>query len=129
MAKNLFGKKIGYCFLLCKFEKEASKKEKIAKFLKPQKLKKTKNIENIGSDITNQRHISFLSLDNETVEIQNQLMVGFKVVSCFKLIILCWIFYLCIKDYLEWFLFNTKAGHSYLFEGINVCISRQTEEK
>jgi len=43
MAKNFFGKKIGYSFLLSKFEKEASKKEKIAKVLKPQKLKKTKS--------------------------------------------------------------------------------------
>jgi hypothetical protein len=49
--------------------------------LKSQKLKEKKNI---GSDITNQRHISFLSLDNETVETQYQVMVGFKVVSCFK---------------------------------------------
>jgi hypothetical protein len=54
MAKNFFGKKIGYSFLLCKFEKEASKKEKIAKVLKPQKLKKTKSKKGIGSDITNQ---------------------------------------------------------------------------
>jgi len=57
--------------------KKPEKKEKIAKVLKPQKLKKTKNKKNIGSDITNQKHISFLSLDNETVEIQYQLMVGF----------------------------------------------------
>jgi hypothetical protein len=86
------GEKIRYSFLLCKFEKETfQKKEKNAKVLKPQKLKKTKTKKNIGSDITNQRHISFLSLDNETVEIQYQLMVGFKVVSYFKLIILCWI--------------------------------------
>jgi hypothetical protein len=49
VAKNLFGKKIRYCFLLCKFEKEASKKEKIAKVLKPQKLKeKKKTKKNIG---------------------------------------------------------------------------------
>jgi hypothetical protein len=41
VAKNVFEKKIGYSFLLCIFEKEASKKEKIAKILKPQKLKKT----------------------------------------------------------------------------------------
>jgi hypothetical protein len=90
--------------------------------LKSQKLKEKKNI---GSDITNQRHISFLSLDNETVETQYQLVVGFKVVSYFKLIILCWTFYLCSKDYQGWFLLNT----SFLFEGINVWISRQTEEK
>ncbi len=125
MAKNLFGKKIQYSFLLCKFEKEASKKEKIAKVLKPQKLKEKKNKKNIGSDITNQRHISFLSLDNETVETQYQLVVGFKVVSYFKLIILCRTFYLCSKDYQGWFLLNT----SFLFEGINVWISMQTEEK
>jgi hypothetical protein len=42
VAKNLFGKKIGYSFLLRKFEKEASKKEKLAKFLKPQKIEKNK---------------------------------------------------------------------------------------
>jgi hypothetical protein len=87
------------------------------------KKKKTKKY--IGSDITNQSHIAFLSLDNETVEIQYQLMVGFKVVSYFKLIILCRIFYLCSKDYQGWFLLNT----SFLFEVINVGISRQTEEK
>jgi hypothetical protein len=119
-------KKLDILFLLCIFEKEASKKEKIVKVLKPQKLKKLKNI---GSDITNQRHISFLCLDNETVETRYQLMVGFKVVSYFKLIILCWIFYLFSKDYQGWFLLNTKAGHSFLFEGINVWISQQREEK
>jgi len=54
MAKNVFGKKIKYSFLLCKFEKEASKKENFEK-----------NKKNIGSHITNQRHISFLSLDDE----------------------------------------------------------------
>jgi hypothetical protein len=93
--------------------------------LKPQKLKKSKNKKSIGSDITNQRHISFLSLDNETVETQYQLMVGFKVVSYFELIIFCRIFYLCSKDYQGWFLLNT----SFLFDGRNVWISSQTEEK
>jgi hypothetical protein len=44
-AKNVFEKKIWYSFLLCKFEKEASKKEKIAKVLKPQKFKKLKTYE------------------------------------------------------------------------------------
>ncbi len=120
--------KIGNSFLLCKLEKEASKKEKIAKVLKPQKLKRIKNKKNIGLDNNNQRHISFLSLDNETVENHYQLKVGFKVVSYFRLIISCGIFYLCSKDYQGLFLLNTKAGHSFLFEGKNVWISRQTEE-
>ncbi len=84
---------------------------------------------NSGWNITNQRHISFLCLDNETVESRYQLMVGFKVVSYFKLIILCRIFYLCSKDYQGWFFLNSKAGHKFLFEGRNVWISRQTEEK
>jgi hypothetical protein len=79
--------------------------------------------------VQNIKDITFLSLDNETVETQYELMMGFKVVSCFKLIILCRIFYLCNKDYHGWFLLNTKAGHSFLFEGRNVWISRQTEEK
>jgi hypothetical protein len=109
------GKKSEILFSCVNLRKKPQKKEKIAKFLKPQKLKKTKNKKNIGSHITNQRHISFLSLNNETVEIQYQLMVGFKLVSYFKLIILCWIFYLCSKDYQGWFLLNTKGGHSYLF--------------
>jgi hypothetical protein len=66
---------------LYKFEKEVSKKEKLAKFLKPQKLKKTKTKQALFQTFTNQRHISFLCLDNETVETRYQLMVGFKVVS------------------------------------------------
>jgi hypothetical protein len=37
---DFFGKKIEYSFILCKFEKEASKKEKIAKVLKPRKFEK-----------------------------------------------------------------------------------------
>ncbi len=65
VAKNFFGKKIEYSFLVCKFEKEASRKEKIAKVLEPQNFLKTKKKKNIGWDITDQRHISFLSLDNE----------------------------------------------------------------
>jgi hypothetical protein len=43
--------KIGNSFLLCKLEKEASKKEKIAKVLKPQKLKRIKNKKNIGRNV------------------------------------------------------------------------------
>jgi len=46
--KNFFGKKIEYSFLLCKFEKEASRKEKIAKVLEPQNFLKTKKKKNIG---------------------------------------------------------------------------------
>jgi hypothetical protein len=79
-------------------EKEASKKGKNCQSFETTKMEKNKNKEKIGSDITNQRHIAFLALDNETVEIQYQLMVGFKVVSYFKLIILCQIFYLCSRS-------------------------------
>jgi len=64
-----------------------------------------------------------------TVEIQYQLMVGFKVVSYFTLIILCWIFLSLQQRYQGWFLIDTKAGHSFLFEGRNIWISRQTKEK
>jgi hypothetical protein len=60
VGKNVFEKEIRYSFLMCIFEKEASKKEKIAKVLKPQKLNKTKNIKNIGSEITNQRRFIFI---------------------------------------------------------------------
>jgi hypothetical protein len=48
VAKNFFGKKIEYSFLVCKFEKEASRKEKIAKVLEPQNFLKTKKKKNIG---------------------------------------------------------------------------------
>jgi hypothetical protein len=37
---KFFWEKIGCSLLLCKFEKEASKKEKIVKVLKPPKLEK-----------------------------------------------------------------------------------------
>jgi hypothetical protein len=57
--------KIGYSFLLCKFEKEAPKKGKNCQSFETTQNEKKKNQKNIGSDITNQRHIAFLSLDNE----------------------------------------------------------------
>jgi hypothetical protein len=100
-GQECFWEKIEYSFLLRKFQKEASKKGKICQSFETTKIGKKKK--NIGSDITNQRNISFLSFDNKTVETQYQLMVGFKVVSYFKLIILCGIFYLCSKDYQGWF--------------------------
>jgi len=72
-------------------------KGKICQSFETTKIEKNKKQKNIGLDINNQRHISFLSLDNETVENHYQLKVGFKVVSYFRLIILCGIFYLCSK--------------------------------
>jgi hypothetical protein len=57
--------KIGFSFLLCKFEKETSKKGKNCQIFETTKIEKKKTKKNIGSDITNQRHIAFLSLDNE----------------------------------------------------------------
>jgi hypothetical protein len=65
VAKKFFEKKIRYSFLWCKFEKEASKKGKTCQSFE------TKSI---GPDITNQRPISVLSLDNETVRIQYEVM-------------------------------------------------------
>jgi hypothetical protein len=64
-----------------------------------------------------------------TVEIQYQLMVGFKVVSYFTFIILSWIFLSLQQRYQGWFLLDTKAGHSFLVEGRNIWIFMQTEEK
>jgi hypothetical protein len=125
VSKKCFGKKPEILFSCVNLRKKPQKKGKNCQSFETTKIRKNKNKKNIGSEITNQRHISFLSLDNETVETQYHLMVGFKVVSYFKLIILCRIFYLCSKDYQGWFLLNT----SFLFEGINVGISRQTEEK
>jgi len=115
----LFWEKIRNSFLLYKLQKEASKEEKFAKVLKPQKLKKTsKQKKPLVLTLPIKHIFSFLSLDNETVENQCQLMmVGFKVFSYFRLMILCRIFYLCSSKRLpgDCFLLNTKAGHSFSF--------------
>ncbi len=59
-------------FLLSKFEKEASRKEKTAKISKPQKLgKKNKKKKKTLVYITNEKPISFLPLDSEVVETQD----------------------------------------------------------
>jgi len=98
----LFWEKIGYFILLCKFEKEASKKGKNCQSFETTKIEKNK-IKSLVQTLPIKDIFHFLSLNNETVEIQYELMVGFKVVSYFKLIILCWIFYLCSKDYQDGF--------------------------
>jgi hypothetical protein len=51
--------------------KRPQKKGKNCQSFETTKIEKNKNKKNIGSDITNRRHISFLSLDNETVEIHS----------------------------------------------------------
>jgi hypothetical protein len=121
VATNVLGKKSEILFSCVNLRKKPQKRKTIAKVSKPQKLgKKEKKKKNFCLDITNERQISILPLDSEIVETQYYLMVGFKVLSYFRLIILCWIFYLCSKDYQGWFLLNTKAAHSFLFEGRNV---------
>jgi len=101
VTKNCFGKKLDILFCCVNLRKKPQKKEKIAKVLKPQKLKKKQK--SLVQTLPIKDIFHFLSLNNETVEIQYELMVGFKVVSYFKLIILCWIFYLCSKDYQDGF--------------------------